>query len=130
MTKLKSNKTNKSNKNKDNRDYFVQQLVEENYRNRFWITLVTIITFLVLLVSVLYSMYNNVPISKDWKDVLMLMLGAFIGSFQKIVHFWFETRELIKEMLQIASKEDDDQRASQNNIKSSTDNDKKQLLKD
>lgn len=90
------------------RDTFLQGLVEENYRNRLWITIITMLTFLLLLLGIGYSMYANTPISNQWKEILLLVLGAFIGAYQKVIDFWFQSKDLQRDMLKWADEEDED----------------------
>lgn len=89
------------------KEYFTQQLVENNYRNRFWITVITMITFLVLIAGIAFAMFNNTAVSSEWKEILLLMLGVFTGSYNQIVSFWFNNSEMQKKMLDLAEKEDD-----------------------
>lgn len=112
----------KGKKTKNESGYFLQSLVSNNYNIRFWVTVIILITFLLLVLGIGYAMYSNTPISKDWKELLLLMLGAFISSFSEVIKFWFAKDETQKEILKMAEREDD--KANESN-----DGDDKQLLK-
>ena len=32
-------------------------------------------------------------INQEWKEVLLLVLGAFLGSYSRIIDFWFNTKD-------------------------------------
>ena len=36
-------------------------------------------------------MHTNTELSGEWKEVLLLLLGALIGAFGKVVDYWFGT---------------------------------------
>ena len=45
--------------------------------------------------------------SQEWKEILLLILGAFIGSYQRVIDFWFNNAEQDKEIIDRADHEDD-----------------------
>lgn len=108
-------------KSESAKEYFTQQLVENNYRNRFWITLITMITFLVLIVGIGLAMISDATVGSDWKEILLLLIGAFIGSYSDIIRFWFKNEELQQKMIEMAEEEDD--------LESETKQDSEKLLK-
>ncbi len=61
-----------------------------NFR-RFSLTIIVIITFCIITLGILLSIHTNTEVSGEWKELLLLLLGAFIGSYGKIIDFWFET---------------------------------------
>jgi hypothetical protein len=38
-------------------------------------------------------MSNGVDVQGGWKEILLLMLGGFVGSFAKVIDFWFNNAE-------------------------------------
>jgi hypothetical protein len=58
---------------------------------RFLITIIVIITFCLITLGILLSIHTNTEVAGEWKELLLLLLGAFIGSYGKIIDFWFET---------------------------------------
>lgn len=61
-----------------------------NFR-RFLLTIIIIITFCVITLGILLSIHTNTEVAGEWKELLLLLLGAFIGSYGKIIDYWFET---------------------------------------
>ena len=45
--------------------------------------------------------------SQEWKEIMLLILGAFIGSYQRVIDFWFNNAEQDKEIINRADHEDD-----------------------
>jgi hypothetical protein len=61
-----------------------------NFR-RFLLTIIVIITFCIITLGILLSIHTNTEVAGEWKELLLLLLGAFIGSYGKIIDYWFET---------------------------------------
>lgn len=89
------------------KDFFLQGLVKESFRNRLWITVVTLLTFLLIIVGIGHSLIVETELAQEWKEILLLVLGAFIGSYNRVIDFWFNSTERDKEMIARADHEDD-----------------------
>jgi hypothetical protein len=46
------------------------------------------------------------PMSTEWKELLLLLLGAFIGSYGKIIDYWFSDTDKDKMLVQKMDEED------------------------
>ena len=63
-----------------------------SHRNRFFITAVILATFFLIMVGIggaILSPGETPSINQEWKEVLLLVLGAFLGSYSRVVDFWF-----------------------------------------
>jgi hypothetical protein len=89
------------------KDFFLQGLVKESFRNRLWITVVTLFTFLLIIFGIGHSLIMETELAQEWKEILLLVLGAFIGSYNRVIDFWFNASERDKEMIARADHEDD-----------------------
>ena len=63
--------------------------------------------FLVLILfMIIFLMMCFIAIGKDvtkeWKEVLLVLLGAFVASFSKLIDFWFNNQEAENALLQAA----------------------------
>ena len=61
-------------------------------RNRFVITAVVLSTFFLIMVGIGSAILGDgetPTFSQEWKEILLLVLGAFIGSYSKIIDYWF-----------------------------------------
>lgn len=99
------NKSKKVNKGKNY--FFLQGLLVQSFKNRLWITVVTLVTFLAILVGIGHSLIVKTELHQEWKEILLLVLGAFIGSYNRVIDFWFNSNERDREMMARADQEDD-----------------------
>ncbi len=73
-----------------------QQLVDiiKFRQNKKWlISIVVVSLFAAILSLMIYFMSNGVDVVGGWKEILLLMLGGFVGSFAKVIDFWFNNAE-------------------------------------
>lgn len=50
---------------------------------------VIILSFFGVIIEIGHAMHTNTELSGEWKEVLLLLLGALIGAFGKVVDYWF-----------------------------------------
>ena len=62
-------------------------------RNRFIITTVVLVTFLLIMVGIGIALFSEAAMGSEWKEILLLVLGAFIASYGKIIDFWFNASD-------------------------------------
>ena len=63
--------------------------------------------FLVMILfMIIFLMMGMVAVGKDvteeWKEVLLVLLGAFVASFSKLIDFWFNNQEAENALLEAA----------------------------
>ena len=44
----------------------------------------------------------RLDVTDGWKEILLLMLGGFVGSFAKVIDFWFNNQENDNKLLEHA----------------------------
>ena len=77
-------------------DHKLQKQKNAN-RNRFIITAVVLTTFLLIMIgigSAILQGGDQPSINQEWKEVLLLVLGAFLGSYSRIIDFWFNGNDI------------------------------------
>ena len=78
------------------------------YRNsKKWLLsffLVLILFMIIFLMMVFISLGRD--ITTEWKEVLLVLLGAFVASFSKLIDFWFNNQEAENALLQAAQDTD------------------------
>jgi|TARA_B110000977_G_scaffold20880_1_gene24950 hypothetical protein len=84
-----------------------RKLLSKMMDRRWLITAIVLITFFVLMLGILASIHTNSEISGGWKEILLLLLGAFIGSYGKIIDYWFSDTDKDKMLVQKMDEEDD-----------------------
>jgi hypothetical protein len=75
--------------------------------NRRWLmTLIVLITFMLTTFGILISIHADTVVGQEWKELLLLLLGAFIGSYGKIIDYWFSDTDKDKMLVQKMDEED------------------------
>lgn len=74
---------------------------------RWYITIITLLTLLVILVGVFSATIFNVHIAQEWKELLFLLLGAFIGSYNRVIDYWFNNSQRDDKLLEKMDQEND-----------------------
>jgi len=83
-----------------------KDLLNDIMRRRWLMTLVVLITFVLLALGILLSIGTESSVSGEWKELLLLMLGALIGSYGKIIDYWFSDTDKDKMLVQKMDEED------------------------
>ena len=52
------------------------------------------------------SIHIDTAVGQEWKELLLLLLGAFIGSYGKIIDYWFSDTDKDKMLVQKMDEED------------------------
>ena len=67
-------------------------ILKNTNRNRVIITTIVLVTFLAIIVGLGWGILKggDMPLDESWKEILLLMLGAFIASYGKVIDFWFQ----------------------------------------
>ena len=63
------------------------------------ITATVIFSFFGVIVGIGHAMHTDTEISGEWKEILLLMLGALIGAFGKVIDHWFTDTEKDKKLI-------------------------------
>ena len=75
--------------------------------------------FIVIIAGIFAAISLQTPMAAAWKELLMLLLGAFIGSYGKIIDYWFSDTDKDKMLVQKMDEEDGVALGSVNDIKES-----------
>ena len=82
---------------RQNQKHFINvKLVELiNYRQsrKWYVSIAVVGMFAVILILMIYFMSQGKDVTDGWKEILLLMLGGFVGSFAKVIDFWFNNAE-------------------------------------
>jgi len=83
-----------------------RDLLTSMMSRRWLITLTVLLTFVFLALGILLSIRTEATVSGEWKELLLLMLGALIGSYGKIIDYWFSDTDKDKMLVQKMDEED------------------------
>ena len=83
-----------------------QKLLLSMMNRRWVITSIVLYTFVVISTGILISIHMGTEVAGEWKELLLLLLGAFIGSYGKIIDYWFSDTDKDKMLVQKMDEED------------------------
>lgn len=75
-------------------------------KRRWLMTLIVLVTFMFTTFGIVLSIHMNTVVGQEWKELLLLLLGAFIGSYGKIIDYWFSDTDKDKMLVQKMDEED------------------------
>jgi hypothetical protein len=75
-------------------------------KRRWFITAIVLFTFFGTILAIFVAILAKTPMSGEWKELLLLLLGAFIGSYGKIIDYWFSDQDKDKMLVQKMDEED------------------------
>jgi hypothetical protein len=83
-----------------------RDLLYSMMKRRWLITAIVLFTFLLLTLGIVVSIHTETIVGQEWKELLLLLLGAFIGSYGKIIDYWFSDTDKDKMLVQKMDEED------------------------
>jgi hypothetical protein len=75
-------------------------------QRRWYVTAIVLGLFILILGGIFIGISTGSAITSEWKELLLLCLGAMIGSFGKVIEFWFVNQNMDTMMSQKADEED------------------------
>lgn len=87
----------------DNRFYYMLQQMQFN---RWKITAIVLGLFFFIILGINAGVFIGVEIHDDWKEMLLILLGAFVGNLNKVVDYWFNSEDRDKMLIQKVDEED------------------------
>jgi len=83
-----------------------KDLLANMMKRRWYITAIVLGGFMVIIGGMFFGILNKSTIEGEWKELLLLLLGAFIGSYGKIIDYWFSDTDKDKMLVQKMDEED------------------------
>ncbi len=96
-----------------------KDLLNAMMKRRWFITAIVLGGFMIIIMGIFGAIVGQTPVSGEWKELLLLLLGAFIGSYGKIIDYWFSDTDKDKMLVQKMDEEDGVTLGSVNDIKES-----------
>lgn len=91
-------------------------MLQTMHANRWKITLIVLMTFFFIIFGIVLSIMFKATIQESWKEMLLILLGAFVGNLNKVIDFWFSNEDRDKLMVQKMDEEDDSEGTEKFNI--------------
>jgi hypothetical protein len=83
-----------------------KELLGSMMKRRWFITAIVLGGFMIIIMGIFGAILNKSAIEGEWKELLLLLLGAFIGSYGKIIDYWFSDTDKDKMLVQKMDEED------------------------
>jgi hypothetical protein len=83
-----------------------KDLLSNMMKRRWYITALVLGGFMLIMGGMFMAIFNKSEIAGEWKELLLLLLGAFIGSYGKIIDYWFSDTDKDKMLVQKMDEED------------------------
>jgi hypothetical protein len=87
-----------------NRFYYMLQQMQAN---RWKITAIILGLFFLIIVGINAAVFFGVEIAENWKEMLLILFGAFVGNLNKVVDYWFNSEDRDKMLITKVDEEDD-----------------------
>ena len=79
------------------------------FRGRVILSFTIVFSFFGVIIGIGHAMHTDTEISGEWKEILLLLLGALIGAFGKVVDHWFKDSDKDKQLIEEISKKNNDE---------------------
>jgi hypothetical protein len=83
-----------------------RDLLNSMMKRRWFITAIVLGGFMFIMAGIFAAIIGKNEIGGEWKELLLLLLGAFIGSYGKIIDYWFSDTDKDKMLVQKMDEED------------------------
>ena len=83
-----------------------KDLLSNMMARRWYITALVLGGFILIIGGMFFAILSKSSIEGEWKELLLLLLGAFIGSYGKIIDYWFSDTDKDKMLVQKMDEED------------------------
>jgi hypothetical protein len=84
-----------------------KDLLNSMMSRRWYITAMVLGGFILIIGGIFGAIMWKTPMSTEWKELLLLLLGAFIGSYGKIIDYWFSDTDKDKMLVAKMDEEND-----------------------
>jgi len=99
---VKSDEDVKMVDDKNRFNYLLQTMMS----NRWKITLIVLFTFFFIVFGIVMAVLFKATIQEAWKELLLILLGAFVGNLNKVIDFYFSSEDRDKMLIQKMDEED------------------------
>ena len=83
-----------------------KELLNSMMKRRWYISAMVLGGFMLIIAGMFTAIAVGTKMAAEWKELLLLLLGAFIGSYGKIIDYWFSDTDKDKMLVQKMDEED------------------------
>ena len=84
-------------------------IVKRMLVSRVILSFTIVFSFFGVIIGIGHAMHTDTEISGEWKEILLLLLGALIGAFGKVVDHWFKDSDKDKQLIEEISKKNEEE---------------------
>ena len=84
----------------------IKELLNSMMSRRWYISAMVLGGFMLIIAGMFTAIAVGTKMAAEWKELLLLLLGAFIGSYGKIIDYWFSDTDKDKMLVQKMDEED------------------------
>jgi len=81
-------------------------MLQQMQSNRWKITGIVLFLFFFIIFGINMAVMFKIEIAENWKEMLLILLGAFVGNLNKVVDYWFNSEDRDKMLIQKVDEED------------------------
>ena len=93
MKNLGNKSLSNSTKTSDHKHEINKSLIKTldyKLKKRFMVTCLMLLLFFYIIAVLSAGILGMIELTGGWKDILNIMLGAYLATFAKVINFWFE----------------------------------------
>ena len=91
---------------RQNQKHFINvklvELITYRQSRKWYVSIAVVGMFAFILALMIFFMAQGKDVTEGLKEILLLMLGGFVGSFAKVIDFWFNNQENDNKLLEHA----------------------------
>ena len=81
-------------------------IVKRMLLGRVVMSFIIVLSFFGVIIGIGHAMHTDTEITGEWKEILLLLLGALIGAFGKVVDHWFKDSDKDKMLIEKINEQD------------------------
>ena len=84
-----------------------KDLLNSLMQKRWYVTAIVLGLFVLILIGIFTAIATGTAMGAEWKELLLLLLGAFIGSYGKIIDYYYSDSDKDKLLVAKMDEEND-----------------------
>jgi hypothetical protein len=91
----------------EQKDTGFKELLSSLMQKRWYVTAIVLGLFILILLGIFTAIATGTAMGAEWKELLLLLLGAFIGSYGKIIDYYYSDSDKDKLLVAKMDEEND-----------------------
>lgn len=91
----------------EHKDTGFKELLSSLMQKRWYVTAIVLGLFILILIGIFTAIATGTAMGAEWKELLLLLLGAFIGSYGKIIDYYYSDSDKDKLLVAKMDEEND-----------------------